>query len=117
MSHSVILYGIKNCDTVRKALKWLASHEIETEFHDLKKEPLEEALILEWLEEIGQDKLINKRGLTWRNLDAEDKILDGRSKVINLVQQNPTIVKRPVFSSGIGWNVGFDQKQWDQIFL
>jgi Spx/MgsR family transcriptional regulator len=117
MPNSVRIFGIKNCDTVRKALKWLATNQIDTEFHDLKKESLEESLILEWLEEVGQDKLVNKRGTTWRNLSAEDKILDDQAKVINLIQQNPSIVKRPVYSTGVGWDVGFNDKQWSELFL
>ena len=113
MSNSVTLYGIKNCDTVRKALKWLANNQIDTDFNDLKKISLDEELIIEWLSEVGQ----GKRGLTWRNLSAEERIIDSQSKVINLVQQNPSILKRPIYSTGIGWDVGFNEQQWAELFL
>lgn len=117
MPNLIKVYGIKNCDTVRKALKWLATHQVDTEFHDLKKESLDEELITIWLEDVGQDKLINKRGTTWRNLSEEDKILDKQSKVIHLIQENPSIVKRPVYTNGIHWDVGFNEKQWGELFI
>jgi arsenate reductase (glutaredoxin) len=117
MANSITLYGIKNCDTVRKALKWLTTKQIDVDFHDLKKITLEEHLIIEWLEDVGQDKLINKRGTTWRNLPTEDKFLDERSKIIALIQQNPSILKRPVYSTGVVWDVGFNDKIWSELFL
>ncbi len=117
MSADVHIYGIKNCDTVRKSIKWLATKQIDTEFHDLKKEHLESALIIEWLEQVGKDKLINKRGLTWRKIPTEDKILNEQTAVIKLIQDHPTVVKRPVIFNGTFWSVGFNSDDWDKLFL
>lgn len=117
MTNNVHLYGIKNCDTVRKSIKWLAEKKIDSEFHDLKKEPLDEALIIEWLEHVEKDKLINKRGLTWRKIPSEDKILNQQSAVIKLIQDNPTVVKRPVIFNGTFWSVGFKPDDWEALFL
>ncbi len=117
MSHEVHLYGIKNCDTVRKSLKWLAEKQIDCVFHDLKKETLPAELISEWLEQVDKDKLINKRGLTWRKTPSEDKLLNDDAAVIKLIQTYPTVVKRPVMFNGEFWSVGFKPDDWDHLFL
>jgi len=117
MTKQVQLYGIKNCDTVRKSIKWLAENGIDSEFHDLKKEELAPELIIEWLNDVQQDKLINKRGLTWRKIPAEEKVLGDQLSVITLVQNNPTVVKRPIMFNGIHWTVGFNSDDWKDIFL
>ena len=117
MTKTVKMYGIKNCDTVRKAIKWLNSKDVDSEFFDLKKVALDDVLINEWLENVGQDKLINKRGLTWRKLAAEDKLLNNPEDVIRVIQNNPTVVKRPVLFNGRFWTVGFEPTSWDDLFL
>ncbi|MBV1909672.1 MAG: Spx/MgsR family RNA polymerase-binding regulatory protein [Kangiellaceae bacterium] len=117
MSKKVKLYGIKNCDTVRKSIKWLADKQIDSEFFDLKKEELSTEQIIEWLNDVEQDKLINRRGLTWRKIPTEDKLLDNQSAVIALIQNNPTVIKRPIVHNGIHWSVGFKPEDWDQLFL
>jgi len=117
MSSDVHLFGIKNCDTVRKAIRWLAEKQISSVFHDLKKEPLEAELITEWLAQVGKDKLINKRGLTWRKIPAEDKILDNQQEIIQLIQDNPTVIKRPIIFNGMFWSVGFNSEEWNELFL
>jgi arsenate reductase len=117
MSFEVHLYGIKNCDTVRKSIKWLEEKQIDCEFHDLKTKTLPTQLISEWLEQVEKDKLINKRGLTWRKLPSEDKLLKDDAAVIKLIQANPTVVKRPVMFNGKFWSVGFNPDDWNHLFL
>ena len=117
MTKKVQMYGIKNCDTVRKSIKWLTEKQIDCEFHDLKKEVLESALIVEWLESVEKDKLINRRGLTWIKIPTEDKLLNDQDAVIQLIQTNPTVVKRPVIFNGVFWSVGFTPEDWDNLFL
>jgi Spx/MgsR family transcriptional regulator len=117
MSQDVHLYGIKNCDTVRKSIKWLALHQIASNFHDLKNEFLEPELITEWIQQVGQDKLINKRGLTWRKLAPEEKLIADQQAAITLIQNHPTVVKRPVVFNGTFWSVGFKEEDWDKLFL
>lgn len=117
MSKKVQIYGIKNCDTVRKSLKWLESNNIDFDFHDLKVETPSAPLIKDWLKDIEKDKLVNKRGLTWRKIPAEEKALDTQKAVIQLIQNNPTVVKRPVAFNGSSWSVGFKPEDWQTMFL
>ncbi|PCI73388.1 MAG: arsenate reductase [Gammaproteobacteria bacterium] len=117
MSAEVHMFGIKNCDTVRKAIRWLAEREIDSQFYDLKTEELADELIIEWLDHVGEDKLINRRGLTWRKIDAEDKILNNQEAYISLVKKYPTVVKRPVVFNGKFWSVGFKPDEWNDMFL
>ncbi len=117
MSRNVHLYGIKNCDTVRKAMRWLSEKDIDSEFHDLKKDTLESSLIQEWLSQVGEDKLINRRSLTWRNIPSEDKKLNDEKDIIALIQAYPTVVKRPIIYNGVHWSAGFNDVDWNQLFL
>ena len=117
MSKTIQMYGIKNCDTVRKAIRWLVEKEIDCEFNDLKKVGLDDSLITDWLGDIEKDKLINKRGLTWRKISTEDKLINDQASVIKLIQDNPTVVKRPVIFNGVFWSVGFKEDDWDKLFL
>jgi len=117
MSKKAQIYGIKNCDTVRKSLKWLAENEIDNDFHDLKVESLSASLIKEWLKHIDKDKLVNKRGLTWRKIPDESKSLETQNDIIKLIQNNPTVVKRPIAFNGKSWSVGFKPENWNTKFL
>lgn len=114
---NIQMYGIKNCDTVRKAIRWLAEKEIDCTFHDLKSEELTPNQVEQWLEHIDKDTLINKRGLTWRKIPTEDKRLNDSASVIALIIENPTVVKRPVIFNGVHWSVGFKPEAWDKLFL
>ena len=117
MTSHIQMYGIKNCDSVKKSIKWLNEKQVICEFHDFKKEIPNQELIIKWLEDIGQEKLINKRGLTWRKLSDEEKVLTDRNAIINLIQSNTSVVKRPVIFNGQFWSVGFKAEDWDKLFL
>lgn len=101
--------GIKNCDTIRKTRKWLESNEIEYEFIDLKKEPLTIDEIKELEFKVGLDVLVNKRGTTYRNLGLKDKDLSNE-EMIEVLEQNQSMIKRPVLVLGEGVLVGFDEE-------
>lgn len=117
MKSKLDVYGIKNCDTVKKALKWLNENEIETEFHDFKKEIPSAKLVAEWLEEIGSEKLINRRGTTWRKLSDEQKALSEDADLIELIIENTSLIKRPVVNHQGVWSVGFNLADWQARFL
>ena len=103
----ITIYGIKTCDTVRKALKWAEENDIEHEFHDFRKNPVAEAVVKKWEQAVGRDKLINKKGTTYRKLsDADKEILTGDNPYALLCAQ-PTIMKRPVFEGPDQILIGF----------
>ena len=105
------VYGIKNCDTVRKALKWLEENNVNFEFQDFRKDPVEVGEIQRWDEAVGRDKLVNKRGTTYRKLtDSEKSVLEGDAPY-GMLSENPTLMKRPVFDDGAGVMVGFTETE------
>ena len=91
------LYGIPNCDTVKKARTWLTDHNVDYSFHDFKKQGVPEAHLDHWLAAVGWDTLVNRKGTTWRGLDAATKaaVLDAAS-ARSAILGAPSIVKRPV---------------------
>ena len=103
----ITIYGIKNCDTCRKALKWLETEGIDHTFHDFRKDGLEESVVANWLGEIGIETLLNKRGTTWRKLSEEEQTAAGDDRAAALLTENPTLIKRPVFDLGSSRRVGF----------
>ena len=111
---AITLYGIKNCDTVKKARKWLEQHHIEHQFHDFRADGLEATKLSGWLKELGSETLINKRSTTWKQLsDAEkEKILAGDALDIALAQ--PTLIKRPVLETPTGVIVGYSEKSYTE---
>tara|TARA_R110000868_G_scaffold10313_24_gene50815 strand:- start:20855 stop:21199 length:345 start_codon:yes stop_codon:yes gene_type:complete len=103
----ITVYGIKNCDTCRKALKWLTAEGIEHRFHDFRADGLDTSSLSAWVKDAGWEKLLNRRGTTWRNLsDAEKDGVDA-AKAETLMAANPTLIKRPVFETGGNVLVGF----------
>lgn len=109
------VYGLKNCDTCRKALKWLTAAGIAHEFRDLRAEPPSAAQWQAWLDELGPDTLINRRGTTWRGLPATET--DGLDKAgtSRLLQSHPALMKRPLFDLGDRRIVGFAKAQQDAL--
>jgi len=96
------LYGIPNCDTVKKARTWLQDHGIDFTFHDFKKQGLTPELVKAWLQDLDWTTLVNRKGTTWRNLPDERKatIVDADSAMA-LMLENPSVIKRPVVQ-GVG---------------
>jgi Spx/MgsR family transcriptional regulator len=91
------LFGIPNCNTVKKARTWLEAHNIAYTFHDFKKEPPTQALIESWLAQEAWEKLVNRAGMTWRNLsDAEKNAVNDAATAMQLMMQKPSVIKRPL---------------------
>ncbi len=111
------LYGIPNCDTMKKARKWLGSNGIEYSFHDYKKEGVNMALLTSWVEELGWEALLNRRGMTWRKLPEYMKEGVDRAKAIELMAANPSMIKRPVLVAGSKIEVGFSDDSYNRLFL
>ena len=107
------LYGITNCDTVKKARAWLADNGIAYEFHDFKKQGVPPARLDAWVSQLGWEKLVNRKGTSWRKLDpaTQEGVKDAASaKAVMLAQ--PSVIKRPVVEWGAGTTVGFDAAAW-----
>ena len=101
------VFGISNCDKCREAKKWLEKQEIDFEFIDFRKQALEIADIQRWIESIGQNDLLNRRGTTWRALPDEVKENFEKLDVVNIILEKPTLIKRPVFETREGLLLGF----------
>lgn len=104
------VYGIKQCDTCRKALKWLGEQGIEHEFHDFRVDGLDESLLRDWLASPFADQLINRRSTTWRQLNDHQREAQGDAQ-LKLLLESPTLIKRPVFVDEEIIAVGFKPKE------
>ncbi|WP_321841578.1 arsenate reductase [Paraburkholderia bannensis] len=115
---TVVVYGIPNCDSVKKARVWLEEHGVEFEFYDFKKAGVSNALVQDWLKDVSLDQLINKRGTTWRGLSEVHKAeADSTAGAIALMSHKPSIIKRPVIAvNGRVKALGFAAEQLEAIF-
>jgi arsenate reductase len=109
------VYGIKQCDTVKKACHWLEQHDAEFDFHDFRIDGLEYEQVARWLDLLGADILINRRSTTFRQLDNDTKDQLGEAPV-DVLLQHPTLIKRPVLEHDTTVAVGFSDNQYRQIF-
>ena len=102
------LYGIPNCDTVKKARTWLADNGHDFTFHNFKKQGLTRELVAGWLEQLDWETLVNRKGTTWRNLPDERKaqVVD-KASALELMLENPSVIKRPVLQGVGSVSVGF----------
>lgn len=106
------LFGIKNCDTMKKAMKWLDDNGVAYHFHDYKKEGVPEHRLRQWLEALGWETVINKRGTTWRKLDDVVKESMNTEKAITVAMDNPSIIKRPILQNDTIITAGFNADEW-----
>lgn len=110
------LYGIPNCDTVKKARNWLAAHGVAHDFHDYKKSGIDRARLQGWVDTLSWDRLLNRAGTTFRKLsDAERADID-EAKAIGLMLAHPSLIKRPVVEHDGGLVVGFKPEEWDDAY-
>ena len=113
---SVRLFGIPNCDTLKKARTWLADQELEVVFWDFKKQGVPAAELAAWIDALGWEPLVNRKGTTWRKLDAatQQAVVDATS-AMDLMQSQPSVIKRPVVCWPDGSvSVGFEANVWAQ---
>lgn len=110
------LYGIPNCDTVKKARKWLENNQLDYQFHDFRKDGLSESDLTEWCNALGWEQVLNKRSTSWRALDAADKEHLDQAKAIALMLASPTLVKRPVLAHNSQFKTGFKDSDYQAFF-
>jgi arsenate reductase len=115
MANSVVIYGISNCDTVKKACKWLDRNDVEYRLHDFRKDGISGTLVKNWLKEHGQNKVLNKRSTTWRNLNNNEKLLLESGKGLDLLIKHPTLIKRPVLMLNKTSLIGFNEKEYKSL--
>jgi len=113
---SIILYGIKNCDTVKKARRWLEARQIEYTFHDFRVDGLTKELLKSFLKHVDWETLLNKRGTTWRKLSENQKQGISKQKALALMHENPTLIKRPVLDHYGEHLVGFNEDKYKNTF-
>lgn len=115
---SVVVYGIRNCNTVKSALDWLKQNNVAFEFYDFKSRGVTKGKLEEWCSQSGWESLVNKRGTTWRQLSPSDQaMVTDQSSAITLMKEKTSIIKRPVIESGNKViALGFDAKAYAQIF-
>jgi arsenate reductase (glutaredoxin) len=109
------LYGISNCDNIKKAKDWLESNGVDYSFHDYKNEGIDAATLKLWCNEFGFEALLNRRGTTWRKLDESVKNNINESKAIGIMQDNASIIKRPVLISGKIKILGFNEAEYKTL--
>ena len=107
---TLTVYGIPNCDTIKKARTWLEAHDVAYDFHDYKKAGIDEAQLMRWIDAIGWEPLLNKRGTTYRKLSDGDKADIDAAKAARLMAANPSMIKRPVVEGAGDLIVGFDEQ-------
>ena len=111
------VYGIRNCNTVKKALDWLGDNHIEYEFHDFKKLGISGSKLEDWSSELGWEPLVNKRGTTWKQLEPERKsVVNSKSEAFRLMQEKTSVIKRPVIETEKGILLGFDEAAYRKLF-
>ena len=112
----VTMYGIANCDTIRKARKWLQAQDVDCHFHDYRKDGLSQEMLSGWVNQLGWEMLLNRRGTTWRKLpDTEKEALDER-KAVSLMLANPAMIKRPLLDVDGHLEIGFSESNYAALF-
>jgi Spx/MgsR family transcriptional regulator len=112
----IMIYGIKNCDTMKKARAWLDAHKIAYEFHDYKSQGMDRARLEKWVQVLGWESLLNRAGTTFRKLPDKDKEGLTEKKAIALMLAQPSMIKRPVIEKGGKLLVGFKLDDYAKAF-
>jgi Spx/MgsR family transcriptional regulator len=110
------LYGIKNCDTIKKARNWLTDNGIDYQFHDVRSDGIDAATIDSWLQQADWETLLNRRGTTWRKLDSATQENANAGNVAALLLEHPAMIKRPVLDVDGVITIGFKADQYQKIF-
>lgn len=110
----ITVYGIPNCDTVKKARAWLAEQGLDYRFHDFKKAGVPEQRLDDWLERFGWETVINRRGTSWRRLPAEEREAMDTAQAREAALTNPSLIKRPVVEHDGDTLIGFSADDWQE---
>ena len=111
----VTIYGIKNCDTMKKAFAWLEKHRVEYAFHDYKKDGVPADKLKSWAGRVGWEKLANSRGPTWRKIPENRRANLDEARALKLLEENSSAIKRPVVEAGGTLIVGFEEAEFKRL--
>lgn len=114
---SITVYGIPNCETVKKARAWLEARGIGYTFHDYKKQGASPERIADWIARAGRDKVVNKAGTTYRKLDEAQKAALGEDAAPAVLAGNTSVIKRPIVEHSGGLLVGFKEEEWAEALI
>ncbi|GDY27841.1 ArsC family reductase [Agarivorans sp. Toyoura001] len=114
---NIVMFGIPNCDTIKKARRWLSEHNIEFTFHDYRKDGVTKQQIGQWCKLLGWEAVLNKRGTTYRQLSDEQKAGLDESAAIDLLEQFPAMIKRPLLQVEQNFTLGFKADLYQQLFF
>lgn len=110
------IFGIPNCDTMKKAFAWLDDHGVGYDFHDYKTAGIDVAKLQAWSKQVGWETLLNTHGTTWRKLSAAQQANLDEAKALRLMSENPSLIKRPVLENGSALLVGFIPERYSEAF-
>jgi Spx/MgsR family transcriptional regulator len=116
MATPIILAGIKNCDTVRSARRWLDENEVQYSFLDLRSDEFVRHTLGQWLEKVSWTDLLNKSSTTWRGLDDKERSDLDEARAMTLMMRHPTLIKRPVLHLGDAIEIGFSPERYTELF-
>jgi len=112
----ITLYGISNCDTVKRARRWLEQHGIEYRFHDFRQDGLDAGQVRAWLDELGWENLLNRRSTSWKALDPATREQMDDGSALGAILAQPTLIRRPLLDTGHERHTGFSPAQYQGIF-
>lgn len=112
---NIRLFGIKNCDTVKKAKRWLDDQQVDYAFHDFRADGLSRQQVEQWVGELGWETLVNKRSTTWKGLDSATRDSLNDDSVVDIILENPTLIKRPLLDTGSSRHVGFKADHYSEL--
>lgn len=114
--HVITLYGIKNCDTVKKARNWLQLQSVDYQFVDMRSDGLGADQVQAWLDELGWEQLVNKRSTSWKSLDEASRQAMDDTAALSAILEQPTLIKRPLLDTGQERFTGFSPDKYRKIF-
>ncbi|RJX67515.1 ArsC family reductase [Vibrio sinensis] len=113
---SITMFGIPNCDTIKKAKKWLEAQGVDYQFHDYRKQGIDAAMVTTFCQALGWENVLNKRGTTYRQLSQEQKNSLNEHSVIPLLVEHSAMIKRPILLVNDQYHIGFKADQYSAIF-
>lgn len=111
----MVVYGIRSCDTCRRARAWLEARGVDYRFHDVRADGVDAAILKRWVAAVGWEALVNRRSATWRMLPTAERVVREPAEAVALMRARPTVIRRPVLEHGSTVLVGYSQQAWQAL--